>query len=168
MKGLSLVFLLLFVSLSNGAVAPWEIEEIMNKPAPQFTLSDMDGREISLSSFNGKVIIINFWATWCPPCKAEMPSLDSLYREFRNSGLEVIAVSVDRSKDDIKDFLRSRSLEFIILHDKELRVSRDYKVYAYPTSFIIDRKGILREKFIGEVDWLSEEMKRTVKGYLSQ
>lgn len=158
--------LMMIVSFATAAVAPWEIEEIMGKESPNFTLKDLSGNEVSLSSYRGKVILINFWATWCKPCKDEMPSLNSLFNRFKNKGFVILGISIDRSKKPVQKFLDKIPVDFPILLDSDITVAKTYKVFAYPSTFLIDRDGVLSEKFIGEKDWMNSEMTGLIEKYL--
>lgn len=157
----------LVLSLSTALYAappsPWEIEGLKGKKAPDLILRDINNRPFNLSSLRGRVVILNFWATWCPPCRAEMPSLNNLYRELRNRGLEVVAVSADRSDSAVRDYVSRNKLDFTVLIDPDNRVSREFKVFSIPTTFLIDRNGIIIERFLGEEDWTSPEIKRKIK-----
>lgn len=169
-KYMGLFLFILFIPSTTIAAppAPWEIEELMGKTAPPFTLKDLNGNEVSLAAFNGQVVLINFWATWCGPCKREMPGIEKVFKRYKNQGLTVIAISIDSEKSAILNFLKSIPLSFPILHDPEIEVSKRYKVYAYPTSFLIDRNGIIREKFIGEEDWLDESRIKLIERFLNE
>lgn len=156
----SLLFLPAFLSASPPS--PWDIEGLIGEKASDFNLKDVKGGVFNLSSLRGRVVILNFWATWCPPCRAEMPSLNNLYREFRNIGLEVVAVSTDRSVSPVREYLSKNPLDIKVLIDSDNRVSRQYKVFSIPTSFIIDRNGIIIERYLGEEDWTSSEIKKKV------
>ncbi|HCL82301.1 MAG TPA: hypothetical protein DHW81_08890 [Nitrospiraceae bacterium] len=132
-------------------------------PASDFTLPDVNGKKISLSEFKGKVVILNFWATWCGPCRAEMPSLNKLYLEFKDKGLAVIAVSVDTSEKPVKSFIKKHNLSFPVLMDKNKAVSFDeYGVLGLPTTFIIYKNGFIAEKIIGEREWNSPRIKEKI------
>lgn len=160
-----------FVPASASAipVPPWEIEKIMGKEAPKFSLKDLDGRDISLSALKGNVILLNFWATWCTSCKEEMPSMNSLYNMLKERQFSVVAVSVDRSVKPVKKFLKKIPLDFIMLLDSKYDVAKyKYKVFAYPTTFLIDRNGVIREKFVGEVDWMETEVINKIEKYLEE
>ncbi len=135
--------------------------------APTFELKDLEGKKVSLNDYKGRVIILNFWATWCAPCRAEMPSLEGLYRSFKDKGLVVIGVSVDSSERTVSSFVRGKGLSFPILLDKEKEVAFDsYGVVGLPVTFIIDRSGVIVEKVFGERQWDSEEIKRKIKKLL--
>jgi len=117
--------------------APWEADELMGKTAPAFTLTALDGKKVSLSDVKGKVVLLNFWATWCPPCKAEIPSMNALYQELSAQGFTILAVSSDRKKEHVTRLLEKTPVDFTILHDPENDLASVYKVFALPTSFII-------------------------------
>lgn len=170
MRIISLLVTAIFIcaSFSFAAVPPWEIEDIMGKQAPPFSLKNIDGRLISLSDYKGKVVLINFWATWCKPCRVEMPSLNRLFKKYSKQGLVVIGVSIDKTKDPVRKFLEEIPLDFPIVLDSDISVSKNYKVFAFPTTFLIDRGGMLKEKFIGEMDWMHSDMTTIIEKYLKQ
>ena len=124
--------------------------------APDFTLTDMQGQQVSLSQFRGKVVIVNFWATWCPPCREEMPSMEKLYRDYQDKGLVMLAVNVDENgKQAVAKFLQRTPHSFPILLDSENVAQNTYGVFRFPESFIIDRNGVVVEKIIGGRDWMT-------------
>ncbi len=127
----------------------------VGKVAPDFELPDLTEQEVRLSDYRGKVVFLNFWATWCKPCKEEMPSMEVLYREFKDDGLVVLAVSIDRvtTKDDIPPFVKSMDLSFPVLVDSWGQTDKRYKLMGVPETYIIDQEGVLREKIIGPRDW---------------
>jgi peroxiredoxin len=118
--------------------------------APDFTLPKVEGGSLSLSEFKGKVIILNFWATWCPPCRAEIPDFIELSNKYNKKGLVVIGVSLDKSGvNTVKQFMDSQKINYPIIMGNS-KVTRDYGgIRGIPTTFIIDRKGNLRKKFQG-------------------
>jgi peroxiredoxin len=148
-----------FIFLTAGAPSPWGIDELVGKKAPEFTLKDMNEKTFSLSSIKGNVVLINFWATWCPPCRGEMPSLNKLYREFRDKGLIVVAVSTDRSATPVKDFLDKKPVDFPVLMDSDNKVSRQFKVFSLPTTFLLDRNGTIIHRYLGEEEWDSDAIR---------
>lgn len=109
--------------------------------APDFTLVDLDGKEVSLSDFRGKYVLINFWATWCQYCDLEMPDLDRLYKE--NEDLVVLAVNVQEEKGVVEDYIKKGGYTFPVVLDEEGYVSLTYLVSSYPTSYFVDKEGIL-------------------------
>ncbi len=145
----------------------YNIEKLVGQRAPDFTLKDLEGKPVNLSSFKGKVVLLNFWATWCPPCKAELPSMNKLYQQLKNRGLVIIAVSTDRSVSVIKEFTKNNPLDFIIVIDSDLRVSRSlYKVFMLPTTFIIDKRGIISGRYFGEQDWTDKNFISEIEALL--
>ena len=108
-----------------------------------FTLKDLEGNEVKLSSLKGKKVFLNFWATWCPPCKAEMPDIEKLYQETKDSSLVILAINVDTDKKAAQDFIDANNYNFTVLWDENGEVSRLYQVTAIPTSYFIDTEGFL-------------------------
>jgi peroxiredoxin len=127
----------------------------VGKPAPDFFLSDLNEKPYRLSDFRGKVVFLNFWATWCKPCREEMPSMEVLYKNFEKDGLVILAVSIDRvtTKKEIPPFVKSLNLTFPVLVDSWGQTDKRYKLMGVPETYIIDREGTLREKVIGPRDW---------------
>jgi len=127
----------------------------VGKAAPDFTLTDLNDKEIRLADFRGKVVFLNFWATWCKPCKEEMPSMEVLHKNFEKDGLVVLAVSIDRvtTTRDIPPFLKSMNLSFPVLIDSWGKTDMPYKRMGVPETFIIDQQGVIREIVIGPRDW---------------
>ncbi|MBP2239460.1 peroxiredoxin [Cytobacillus eiseniae] len=129
------------------------------KRAPDFTLEDLNGNPIKLNDYKGKAILLNFWATWCPPCKDEMPHMEKLYQKYNNDGFEILAVNVMTSEKDPKNvnhFIEDYQLTFPIPIDEKGIVFHDYAILGYPTSFFIDSDGVIRKKVMGPVN--EEEM----------
>src|SRR5208283_3625751 len=148
-------------------VAAFVFAETPGSAAPDFTLNDVHDKKVSLSAFKGKVVLVNFWATWCGPCKAEMPSLNNLYLEFKNKGLAVLAISVDPTEKPVLSFIAEKKLALPVLMDKDKEVYFDsYAVMGLPTTFIIDENGIIIEKIMGEQEWDSPKMKERILNLL--
>jgi len=118
-----------------------------------FTLPLLGGGNAALSSYKGKVVILNFWATWCPPCRVEMPSMETLYQRFNAQGLEILAVDIGESASAIQQFIRSAGYTFPVLLDSANRVSSIYGIEAIPTTYIIDREGKIIGRVIGSIIW---------------
>ncbi|MDP3938001.1 MAG: TlpA disulfide reductase family protein [Deltaproteobacteria bacterium] len=136
---------------------------LAGRPAPDFRATLIGGEEIRLSDYQGKVVLLNIWATWCKPCEEEAPSLERLYQLIKagpgGADFEILAVSIDaRSRDAVLPFRNKFSLTFPILFDPDGRVSRMYQTTGVPESFVVDRDGIIREKVIGPRTWDSDEM----------
>jgi|TARA_B110000495_G_scaffold182685_1_gene178419 peroxiredoxin len=140
---------LLFVLLVSAQAAE---EEAM--VAPNFTLKNLDGEEVSLSQFRGKYVLVNFWATWCGPCKVEMPSLEGLYQRFKNKNFALLAISNDMFGSTIvKPFVKTKNLNFPILLDQRLKVSNAFGVISLPSTFMIDPEGKIIGSLFGAEDW---------------
>ncbi len=122
-----------------------------NFPAPDFTLTTFDGESKTLSSQRGKVVIVNLWASWCAPCRAEMPALNKVYETYRHRGLEVFAVNstFQDNERDARLFARDLNLSFTLLLDLDGAVSRRYLLRALPSTFFIDKRGIIRAVIVG-------------------
>ena len=135
---------------------PLETESSEAKMATDFTLMNVQGESVTLSQYHGKVVILNFWATWCPPCREEMPSMERLYRKYKDQGLVILAVSADENgKKAVSQFLQRTPYSFPILLDSDSVAQNTYGVFRFPESFIIDREGIVVQKIIGGRDWTS-------------
>lgn len=121
--------------------------------APTFELPTLHKGEVSLASLRGKVVLVNFWASWCRPCQVEMPAMERLYQKLQPRGFELVAVSVDEKKTDAESFSSRLNLTFPILLDPHKRVATMYQTFRYPESFLIDRRGTLVEHYVGSRDW---------------
>lgn len=122
----------------------------VGEKALDFTLKDLSGNEVSLSDYKGKKIMLNFWATWCPPCKAEMPDMQKLYEKHKDE-LIILAVNLD-PQNDVSGFVTDMGLTFPILLEGEAAVNEQYKIISIPTSFFIDEKGVIRSKSVGSIN----------------
>ncbi len=133
--------------------------------APDFTIQDSD-RSITLSQLRGKIVVLNFWATWCPPCVDEMPSLEHLQKRFQSQDVTILAVSVDDDPDDYHKFLKQHDIDLLTVREAGQKtdtgviapVSSRYGTFKVPETYIIDRNGVIRRKFIGEVNWGQPEI----------
>ncbi|GAW92532.1 TlpA family protein disulfide reductase [Calderihabitans maritimus] len=131
----------------------------VGEQAPDFTLTTLDGKKVSLSDYRGKKVLLNFWASWCPPCRAEMPDIQS-YHEAHSGEVAVLAVNImyRETEEKIRDFLEEGHYTFTVLLDKNYDVQNTYKVRGVPTSYFIDSKGIIRYYKLGPLT--EEEIKR--------
>jgi len=114
-------------------------------PAPQFTLAAKGGQDVSLSQYKGQVVMINFWASWCGPCRQEMPLLESIYRKYNKMGFTMIGVNVEPDSKAADEWLKATPVSFPILYDRDSKVSKLYNVAGMPSTVIIDRSGKLRK-----------------------
>ncbi len=148
-----LTFLLLFLPGCYKGSRPPRI----GTAAPDFTIQDSD-RKVTLSELRGKVVVLNFWATWCPPCVEETPSLLQMSQKLRDKGVVVLGVSIDVDGDAYHKFLQERKIDFLTVRDPDEKTSNLYGSFKWPETYIIDRNGVVRRKFIGAVDWSSPEV----------
>lgn len=148
---------LAFASSERPAISPQVVRA--GSPAPDFTLENMQGETVNLSQLRGKVVIVNFWATWCPPCRQEMPSMEVLHQTFKDDDLVLLAVNVEKSgRKAVAKFLQDSPYSFPILLDDKQQVQNLYSVFQYPASFIVDRNGIIVKKVIGAVHWMGGDI----------
>jgi peroxiredoxin len=125
--------------------------------APDFTVQDSD-HKVSLSDFKGQVVVLNFWGSWCAPCIAETPALVQMQRRMKDKGVVVLAVSIDVDDAAYHRFLKDFNMNMVTVRDGDHKSSDLYGTFGWPESYIIDRKGVIRRKFIGAVDWASPEV----------
>jgi len=152
----ALVLLALFVAPGcNKKLEP----AVEGKPAPDFTLKDLSGRPVQLSSLKGKVVLVNFWATWCPPCREEVPSMLKMNQALQGKPFQWLAVSIDEGgKDAVLDFMKKSGAVMPALLDTDGAVSRRYGTTGVPETFVIDTKGVIMKKVVGGMDWSSPEV----------
>ena len=140
----------------------------LGAPAPDFRLWDLNGHAVSLADQRGHVVLLNFWATWCGPCRVEMPAMERLYREFNRKGFEILAVSTDPQGAAVtRPFRDSLLLTFPILHDSDYRVGVQYGARTLPMTFLVDRRGIVRHRIFGARDWHSPEARGLIQTLLN-
>ena len=133
------------IALTSGPTSDGEL----GAPAPDFRLEDLDGRPVRLADYRGQVVLINFWATWCVPCRTEMPEIESAYRAHRERGFAVLAIDVQEPAGMVRPFMAELGLTFPALLDLVGSVSRAYRARALPASFLVDRQGIVRYVKVG-------------------
>lgn len=124
----------------------------VNQPAPELTLFNLDGEQVSLSDFTGQVVLLNNWATWCPPCLQEMPEFQAYYEEHKDKGFEILAIEAGQPEDAVRAFVEQEGLEFIILLDPENLSLRTFQNSTLPNSYVIDRRGYLRLAWLGAIN----------------
>ena len=134
--------------------------------APTFRLVDEQGLGVGLDDYAGKMVLLNFWATWCPPCVHEMPSLNDVYERFREDGFVVLAISVDEDGEQYSSFLREAGVTFPTARDPERGVSTRYGTLKYPESYLISRDGTVLRKYVGPEDWTRPEIVNYLRSIL--
>lgn len=144
------------IKSGNENIPGADLSEVQEgKPAPDFELATLNGDSIKLSDYRGKKVILNLWATWCPPCKAEMPHMQNFYEKNKNKGIEIVAVnltSMDKGKTEIQNFVDEYGLTFEIPLDQDGTIGMQYQAFSIPTSYIIDSNGVITKKIVGPMD----------------
>jgi peroxiredoxin len=153
------VILIVFLREERGSILKSTKPIQPGFEVPDFAFPDIDGKEVSLSDQRGKVVLVNVWATWCPPCRKEMPSMQRLYEKFKGENFEILAVSIDSAgRETVAPFMRKMNLTFPALLDQEETIRPLYGITGVPESFIIDKRGILVKKIIGPINWATPEV----------
>ena len=166
---LVVVFLLVLLQVKYSIFSPVTITRVeKGVEAPDFTFPDLNGKMVSLSDFRGKkVVFVNIWATWCPSCVEEMPSMEKLYQEMKGEDFEILAVSIDvQGAKIVAPFMEKYSLSFPALIDSHGRIKKLYQTTGVPETFIIDKEGIIVLKIIGPRDWSSPDAFRFFRNLL--
>ena len=153
-SALSFLIFSFILILSNPAIAQPED----SLPAPDFSLQSLDGREINLRQHRGNYVLINFWATWCGPCKMEMPSLEKVYQRFKSKNFSLLAISNDMfGAKIVEPYIKAHGLTFPVLLDQQLQASNKFGVVSLPTTFMIDPQGNIIGELRGAEDWASPD-----------
>lgn len=142
--------------LSNAhanSLKPYE-----GQPLAAFELLDLDGQRFALDDYKGQVVLVNFWATWCPACVKEMPSMQRLDQRLSGKPFKLIAINIGEDADKIKEFLQRINVELTIVLDSNGTVPRDWGLFAYPTSFLLDTQGIVSHVVYGDIEWDSADV----------
>ena len=151
LKGALVVLTVAFIVIVSGTLK----EKIVDQGdiAPNFSVTTDSGTRISPASFGGKLLVLNFWGTWCAPCVEEVPSLSEFSRRYANQGVVVLGISVDRNEKLYRDFVRRNKVAFQTARDPEAQISGSYGTFKYPETYIIDQKGKVIQKIIGPQNW---------------
>lgn len=163
---LTAIILIFFFSACNSKSSEIEIKIGIEKgnKIPDFEISNLFGKKENISDYKGKLIFLNFWATWCPPCRAEMPSMETIYKNKGNKNFEIIAISVDQtSTQKIYDFILKNNYSFPVYHDPTGAISNKFLVQSIPQTFIIDKNGVILEKYTGAFDWTTLDIDKLLQ-----
>ncbi len=173
---LKLIFSLIFFSLILSCNKIVDTNLSPGQPAPAFKLQDLSGKIHQLSDYKGKVVVLNFWASWCGPCIQEMPALSELQKNYADKGLKVISIAVDDQKETLLDVKTKVNIDFPVLLDSKSEIKNKYKISGFPETFIINREGKLvlfndpenglRLKIIGPRNWRSDRIKEELENLL--
>ena len=146
-------------ALTKAGISP--IKEKI--PLADFTLPTLAGEQVTLSSLKGKVVFLNFWATWCPPCRAEMPSMERLYAKFKDKNFDILAVNLQEEPKPVKDFLTKNKLTFPVVLDTNGKIGSVYGVRGIPTTYLIDKEGFIVGGIVGGKEWDTPEVEEAIK-----
>lgn len=149
----SVVLILILLTGCYGGSRPSRI----GSAAPDFTVHDSE-KTVTLSQFKGQVVVLNFWATWCPPCVEEVPSLVQMQQRMKAKGVTVVAVSIDEDESAYRQFVKDHGMNLLTVRDPEQKTSKLYGTAGWPETYVIDRSGVTRRKFIGPVDWTEPDV----------
>ncbi len=139
------------------------LQQIPERPtALDFTLYNLSGEKVQLSDFQGKVVVVNFWATWCPPCRSEIPSMRRAWEQIKKENVVMLAVHVGGKLDKVRSFAEKKRMEFPVLFDADCGVARSWPTKGYPTTFILDPEGRIAYKAVGGREWDSPKILQTI------
>lgn len=164
MKKIVLLAVLLLLSVSVFAenkkksvpTVGYEIGNVL----PDFSVTDLNGKSKNIKEFRGKTVMLNFWATWCPPCRAEMPSMEKLWNKSKNKNFVIVAVSVDESSTSkVTEFIKKNKYTFPVFHDVSGKLAEMFLIRSIPTTYIVDKSGVIVSKYLGAEDWSKLEIK---------
>jgi thiol-disulfide isomerase/thioredoxin len=153
--------LLLWCAAASAQLPPWS-----SGPTPALRLPDLEGREHALEDYRGKVVLINFWATWCEPCKHEMPSIERLRRSLPERPFAVLAVNLAEPESRVQRFLREVPVGFTVLMDRDTATAKAWKARMLPATYIVGPDGRIRYSYFGELDWSRESVRRQIADLL--
>jgi peroxiredoxin len=151
----------MFFALALGCTKKADVE----RGGKDFTLKDLDGKTVRLADYQGKVVLLEFWATWCGPCKESMPELERLYATYRDRGFEIIAISLDESESAVREFVEEYRLSFTVVID-DVDVNSAYGVFSIPTTFILDKSGQIVKKHLGFAPGLFDSFSEEIEALL--
>lgn len=137
-------------------------------PAPEFSLENLEGKKVDIRDYRGKVILLNFWATWCPNCLKETPSFEKLFSQYHSQGLILFRIGTKESRQTVANFMEKHRLSAPVLLDRTGKVGRLFGLWAHPTSYLIDRQGMVRYRAVGMVDWNGAEAMRVIDQLLKE
>lgn len=159
---------LFLLALCAGPATAAELRELADKPAPALSLPALDGGTITLEQLRGRVVLVNFWAVWCPPCRKEMPSMARLADKLAGQPFTMLGVNVGESPEEIRAFLRQVPVNFPILLDRDASHLKPWNVFAFPTSYVVDKRGRLRLGLFGSIEWDEPEAVARIEALLAE
>ncbi len=157
-----------FMAALAGAAEDVDLVAWPGGPTPPLVLKDLDGRPYDLAQARGKAVLINFWATWCPPCRDELPTLQQLRESLRGRPLDIVTVNVAEGESRVKRFAAELPLSLPVLLDRDAEAQHAWKVRGLPATFIVDAAGTIRYWYLGELDWAQPKVRHTIESVLPQ
>lgn len=151
----------------NNAGEEQQPESARAVPAPDFSLTALDGKRYKLSDLRGKVVFVNIWATWCPPCRQEIPSMIKFYNKMKYEGVEILAVSEDNDIEAVRKFIEKNNIPFPIMLDQNKQVYRLYKATGVPETHLISKEGMVEASNLGPFDWMHPDVENAVRKLLN-
>lgn len=168
--GVLLVFVMVILVFTGWKImaAGNDVAPVIGHPAPGFTLADLSGKNVQLKEITSqnKVTLVNFWATWCPPCRGEIPELVKLYQKYRSQKMALLAINLQEDPGQVKVFAENKGMQFPILIDNKGQVANQYQVTGIPTTFIVDRQGRIRDFIVGGTTY--EVLEAKIKPFLKE
>ncbi len=159
----------LYCSITSSSEKTQPLYPVPNSPpAVDFKLKDSDGNVYQLKQYRGRVVIVNFWTTWCPPCRFELPSMERAYKQLKKDGVEILAINVGENADTIFTFTADYPVSFPLLMDIDSSVINDYPVVGLPTTYIVDTNGRLVYRAVGTREWDDADLLKQIKALVKQ
>lgn len=158
--------LLACAPIPSGAAEKKALKPWTGGPTPPLRLKDLQGKTHDLSEYRGKAVLVNFWATWCEPCREELPSMNRLKKTLEGQPFEVLAVDVGEEPAQIREFLAKLPVEFPVLLDQDSEAVREWKMFVLPTTFVLDSEGRIRYSYVGQLDWASSAVVNAIGGLM--
>lgn len=152
--------------ITAGAAEKKSLKPWTGGPTPPLRLTDLQGKTHDLSEYRGKAVLVNFWATWCEPCREELPSMNRLKKSLEGQPFEVLAVDVGEEPAQIREFLAKLPVEFPVLLDQDSEAVREWKMFVLPTTFVLDTEGQIRYSYVGQLDWASSAVVNAITGLM--
>ncbi|MDW8323301.1 MAG: TlpA disulfide reductase family protein [Burkholderiales bacterium] len=168
MKRFTLILVAALIGLLSGPAAATTLKPGKPRPAPAIELAQAHGGHVSLAQLRGQVVLVNFWATWCPPCRKEMPSMERLTQKLSGRPFRLLAVNTGETPEQIQAFLKEVPLTFPILLDPEGETMKAWRVFVLPTSFLVDKKGQIRYSLAGHLEWDEPEVVAVIERLLAE
>ncbi len=167
-KALAWILPLLVLGLAFPQAEASQLREVKPRPAPELALPTLDGGRVDLAELRGRVVLVNFWAVWCPPCRKEMPSMERLTRMLAGRPFTILASNAGESPEQIRPFLQEVPLTFPILLDEGSARMKAWRVFVLPTSFLVDKRGQIRYSLAGHIEWDTPEVVAIIERLMAE